>query len=59
MKNFPALLTGIRRFFYAVTPDETSFATVEEVPNYIQEVINAALPHTNLMCEHTRSQIYD
>ena len=20
---------------------------------------NAALPHTNLMCEHTRSQIYD
>ena len=42
MKKFPPLLTGIRRFFYAVTPNETSFATVEEVPNYIQEVIKKA-----------------
>ena len=42
MKKFPPLLTGLRRFFYAVTPNETSFATVEEVPNYIQEVIKKA-----------------
>ncbi|XP_072033029.1 alkylglycerol monooxygenase-like [Amphiura filiformis] len=30
-------LTGTRRLFYAVTPNETSFATVDEVPDYIIE----------------------
>ncbi|XP_071511297.1 alkylglycerol monooxygenase-like [Diadema antillarum] len=30
-------LTGTRRLFYAVTPNETSFQTLEEVPPYIVE----------------------
>ena len=30
--------TGIRFLFYAVTPNETSFASVDEVPDYLGEV---------------------
>eukprot|EP00057_Strongylocentrotus_purpuratus_P031413 XP_784522.1 PREDICTED: alkylglycerol monooxygenase [Strongylocentrotus purpuratus] len=29
--------TGVRRMFYAVTPNETSFETLDEVPKYIVE----------------------
>ncbi|XP_072041304.1 alkylglycerol monooxygenase-like [Amphiura filiformis] len=32
-------LTGTRRLFYAVTPNETSFATTDDVPDYIYEAI--------------------
>lgn len=32
------VLTRLRRLFYAVTPNETSFPTVEEVPKYVDEV---------------------
>ncbi|CAH1775785.1 unnamed protein product, partial [Owenia fusiformis] len=32
------LLTGLRYFTYAVTPNETSFERVEDVPNYVQQV---------------------
>lgn len=28
-----------RRMFYAVTPNETSFRTVQEVPPYLDEVL--------------------
>ena len=31
-------LEGCRRFFYAVTPKETSFANVSNVPDYVNEV---------------------
>eukprot|EP00057_Strongylocentrotus_purpuratus_P009087 XP_011663561.1 PREDICTED: alkylglycerol monooxygenase-like [Strongylocentrotus purpuratus] len=30
-------VTGVRRMFYAVTPNETSFQTLDEVPEYIIE----------------------
>ncbi|XP_048727922.1 alkylglycerol monooxygenase-like isoform X2 [Ostrea edulis] len=33
------VLTRLRRLFYAVTPNETSFPTVEEVPKYVDEAI--------------------
>ena len=29
---------GLRRFVYAVSPRETSFAMVEDVPDYLNEV---------------------
>lgn len=29
--------TGLRRLFYAVTPAETSFPTVDKVPKYVDE----------------------
>ena len=31
-------VTGFRRLFYAVSPNETSFETMEEVPEYVVEV---------------------
>nr|XP_022314509.1 alkylglycerol monooxygenase-like isoform X2 [Crassostrea virginica] len=31
--------TGLRRLFYAVTPAETSFPTVDKVPKYVDEAI--------------------
>ncbi len=31
-------LTGTRRLFYAVTPNETSFASADDVPDYLVEV---------------------
>ncbi|XP_077993855.1 alkylglycerol monooxygenase-like [Glandiceps talaboti] len=31
-------LTGFRRLFYMITPNESSFATMEEVPEYMVEV---------------------
>ena len=34
------LLTGFRRIWYAVTPEETSFKYTEDVPEYIVEVRN-------------------
>ncbi|XP_066279591.1 alkylglycerol monooxygenase-like [Branchiostoma lanceolatum] len=36
-KDGPSVLTGLRRMFYLVTPDETSFQTAEEVPNYLKQ----------------------
>ena len=33
-------LQSLRAMFYAVTPNETSYATWEEVPNFVDEVIN-------------------
>ena len=44
------------------TVDNTETVVYEIYPScYKAKLINpnAALPHTNLMCEHTRSQIYD
>ena len=32
------VLSGYRSFFYLWTPSETSFAKVEDVPNYIDSV---------------------
>ncbi|XP_071789310.1 alkylglycerol monooxygenase-like [Asterias amurensis] len=32
-------LTGTRRLFYAVSPNETSFETIEEVPDYLYEAV--------------------
>lgn len=32
------VFTGLRRLFYAVSPSETSFPTVDEVPKYVDEV---------------------
>lgn len=32
-------LEGCRRFFYAVTPKETSFANVSNVPDYVNEAV--------------------
>ena len=29
---------GVRRLFYAVTPNESSFEKVEDVPDYLNEV---------------------
>lgn len=29
---------GVRRFFYAVTPNESSFENLEDVPDYLNEV---------------------
>jgi hypothetical protein len=29
---------GVRRLFYAVTPNETSFEKLEDVPDYLNEV---------------------
>lgn len=31
-------VTGYRRMFYIVSPNETSFKFVEDVPKYIDEV---------------------
>ena len=38
--RFPNASVGeqIRRLFYAVTPKETTFEKVEDVPNYLNEV---------------------
>ncbi|XP_078663017.1 alkylglycerol monooxygenase-like [Branchiostoma floridae x Branchiostoma belcheri] len=36
-KEGPPFLTGLRRMFYLVTPNETSFQTVEDVPKYVQQ----------------------
>ena len=33
-----SLSLGIRRFFYAVSPNETSFEKLEDVPDYLNEV---------------------
>ncbi|XP_078686786.1 alkylglycerol monooxygenase-like [Branchiostoma floridae x Branchiostoma belcheri] len=33
----PSFLTGFRRLFYLVTPNETTFQTREEVPQYIEQ----------------------
>jgi len=40
MSNFNKVdfVTGMRRMVYAVTPNETSFHSVEDVPSYINEV---------------------
>ena len=40
MSNFNKVpfMTGMRRMFYAVTPNETSFETREETPEIINEV---------------------
>lgn len=35
---FTKVFTGLRRLFYAVSPSETSFPTVDEVPKYVDEV---------------------
>lgn len=32
------IFTGLRRLFYAVSPSETSFPTVDKVPKYVDEV---------------------
>lgn len=32
------VITGVRRLFYMVTPNETSAEHVADVPNYMQEV---------------------
>ncbi|XP_064594714.1 alkylglycerol monooxygenase-like [Liolophura sinensis] len=34
-----SLLTGVRRLFYLVTPNETSFRDVSDVPNYTRESV--------------------
>ncbi|XP_078620676.1 alkylglycerol monooxygenase-like [Branchiostoma floridae x Branchiostoma japonicum] len=36
-KQGPSLLTGLRRLFYLVTPNETTFQTRDEVPEYIEQ----------------------
>ncbi|XP_066272097.1 alkylglycerol monooxygenase-like [Branchiostoma lanceolatum] len=36
-KPGPSFLTGFRRLFYLVTPNETTFQTREEVPEYIEQ----------------------
>ncbi|CAH1251063.1 AGMO [Branchiostoma lanceolatum] len=36
-KDGPSVLTGLRRIFYLVTPNETSFQTLEEVPKYVAQ----------------------
>ena len=34
------ILSGYRSFFYLRSPSETSFAKVEDVPNYVDSVSN-------------------
>ena len=34
---------GVRRLFYAVTPNESSFEKLEDVPNYLNEVWSLSL----------------
>ena len=31
-------ITGLRRLLYIISPNESSFATLEEVPEYVPEV---------------------
>ncbi|XP_035692153.1 alkylglycerol monooxygenase-like [Branchiostoma floridae] len=37
-RDGPSVLTGLRWLFYLVTPEETSFRTLDEVPRYIGQV---------------------
>ena len=41
--------TGLRRLFYAVTPAETSFPTVDKVPKYVDEVSDMKMIYKPLM----------
>ena len=40
MSQFPLVhpITGLRRFLYLVSPNESSFQTEAEVPRYLNEV---------------------
>ena len=42
--------TGLRRLFYAVTPAETSFPTVDKVPKYVDEVSDMRMMLINILC---------
>ena len=41
--NFVDPISGIRRPFYLVTPFESFYKEVDEVPNYVDEVYNEIL----------------
>ena len=38
-------VTGVRRLFYLVSPNETSFGNLEESPQYVDEVSGIGLIH--------------
>ena len=41
---------GVRRLFYAVTPNETSFEKLEDVPDYLNEVRSAHILYQYFSC---------
>ena len=47
--NFVDPLSGIRRLFYLVTPPESFYKEVDQVPNYVDEVRTSTV-HINLYC---------
>lgn len=50
MANFDKVdfVTGMRRMFYIVSPNETSFKTADEVPKYINEVCLQIVPYPDI-----------
>lgn len=44
-----AVSRGIRTMFFMVTPNESTFEKVEDVPQYVQQVGVASLCHPRLI----------